>query len=187
MIHAIEKVLEGTYSIHDRSQLDVMVPWGKDKFRHYNGLNDVVLEKGTHSRIPAFIIRLDGEQSSAYRADGIIIATSTGSTGYSLSAGGPVIAPKSKVFVITPICPHMLTVRPLVISDEKTIEISVDAPGGEYPLNCDGHLIKMLKPGEMVTVKKSLEMVNLVANEKRNYWDILRNKLFWGREHKRGT
>ncbi len=183
MYDAIEQVLEGTYSIHDRTQLETCVP-ENGSFRHYTALNDVVLEKGTYSRIPAFIIRLDGEQLSAYRADGIIIATSTGSTAYSLSAGGPVIAPKSNVFAITPICPHMLTVRPLVISDDKTIEISVDAPDGVFPLNCDGHLRKMLKPGEIISVKKSSDMINLVANEKRNYWDILRSKLLWGREHK---
>ncbi|MCG8343215.1 MAG: NAD(+)/NADH kinase [Chlorobiales bacterium] len=183
---AIEKVLEGAYAIHDRTQLEAQVPIGSD-IKRFTALNDVVLEKGAYPRIPAFIIKLDGEQLSAYRADGIIIATSTGSTGYSLSAGGPVIAPKSNVFVITPICPHMLTVRPLVISDDKTIEVSVDAPDGAFPLNCDGHVRKMLMPGEVVTVKKSEEMINLVANENRNYWDILRSKLLWGREHKPGT
>ena len=186
MYSAIEKVLDRTYTIHDRTQLEAQVPFG-DSIKRFTALNDVVVEKGAYPRIPAFIIKLDGEQLSAYRADGIIIATSTGSTAYSLSAGGPVIAPKSNVFVITPICPHMLTVRPLVISDDKTIEISVDAPGGAFPLNCDGHVRKMLMPGDVITVKKSKEMINLVANEKRNYCEILRSKLLWGREHKPGT
>lgn len=185
MYSAIEKVLDRTYAIHDRTQLEAQVPFG-DSIKRFTALNDVVVEKGAYPRIPAFIIKLDGEQLSAYRADGIIIATSTGSTAYSLSAGGPVIAPKSNVFVITPICPHMLTVRPLVISDDKTIEISVDAPGGAFPLNCDGHVRKMLMPGDVITVKKSKEMINLVANEKRNYCEILRSKLLWGREHKPG-
>ena len=185
MYGAIEKVLEGTYSIHDRTQLEAQVSIGSDT-KYFTALNDVVVEKGAYPRIPAFIIKLDGEQLSSYRADGIIIATSTGSTAYSLSAGGPVIAPKSNVFVITPICPHMLTVRPLVISDDKIIEVSVDAPDGAFPLNCDGHVRKMLMPGEAVTVKKSGEMINLVANENRNYCEILRSKLLWGREHKSG-
>ena len=185
MYGAIEKVLEGTYSIHDRTQLEAQVSIGSDT-KYFTALNDVVVEKGAYPRIPAFIIKLDGEQLSSYRADGIIIATSTGSTAYSLSAGGPVIAPKSNVFVITPICPHMLTVRPLVISDDKIIEVSVDAPDGAFPLNCDGHVRKMLMPGEVVTVKKSGEMINLVANENRNYCEILRSKLLWGREHKSG-
>ncbi len=185
MFGAIEKVLEGTYTIHDRTQLEAQVAVDK-KVKRFTALNDVVVEKGAYPRIPAFIIKLDGEQLSAYRADGIIIATSTGSTAYSLSAGGPVIAPKSNVFVITPICPHMLTVRPLVISDEKIIEVSVDAPDGAFPLNCDGHVRKMLMPGEVITVKKSREIINLVANEKRNYCEILRSKLLWGREHKSG-
>lgn len=186
MYGAIEQVLAGTYTIHDRTQLEAHVSIDNEA-KHFTALNDVVVEKGAYPRIPAFIIKLDGEQLSSYRADGIIIATSTGSTAYSLSAGGPVIAPKSNVFVITPICPHMLTVRPLVISDDKTIEVSVDAPDGAFPLNCDGHVRKMLMPGEVVTVKKSGEMINLVANENRNYCEILRSKLLWGREHKSGT
>jgi len=185
MYGAIEKVLDGSYTIYARTQLEAHIDVGNEKKR-YTALNDVVIEKGTYSRIPTFNIKLDDEQLSAYRADGIIIATSTGSTAYSLSAGGPVIAPKSNVFVITPICPHMLTVRPIVISDDKHIEVSVDAPDGEFPLNCDGHQRKMLLPGEVISVKKSEEMINLVANENRNYCEILRSKLLWGREHQSG-
>ena len=183
MFDAIQKVLDGNYTIHDRTQLEAIVE-ADGGTRSLTALNDVVIEKGTYPRIPAFVIRLDDEQLSAYRADGIIVATSTGSTAYSLSAGGPVIAPKSNVFVITPICPHMLTVRPIVISDDKVIEISVDAHDGTFPLNLDGHISKFLKPGETITVRKSKDMINLVANENRNYCEILRSKLLWGREHK---
>ncbi len=185
MFSAIETVLNGSYSIHTRSQLEATVRID-NQFQHLRALNDVVIEKGAYSRIPTFIIKLDGELLSSYRADGIIIATSTGSTAYSMSAGGPIIAPKSNVFVITPICPHMLTVRPIVISDEKSIEVSVDAPDGFFPLNCDGTLKKMLSPQEIITVKKSSVIINLVANESRNYSEILRNKLLWGREHNFG-
>ncbi|MBC8524267.1 MAG: NAD(+)/NADH kinase [Chlorobium phaeobacteroides] len=185
MYGAIEKVLNGSYTIYERTQLEAHIDVEHEKKR-FTALNDVVIEKGTYSRIPTFNIKLDDEQLSAYRADGIIIATSTGSTAYSLSAGGPVIFPKSNVFVITPICPHMLTVRPIVISDDKHIEVFVDAPDGEFPLNCDGHQRKLLLPGEVISVKKSEEMINLVANENRNYCEILRSKLLWGREHKPG-
>ncbi|NTV98313.1 MAG: NAD(+)/NADH kinase [Chlorobiaceae bacterium] len=185
MLPAIEKLIEGNYLIHNRTQLEASVT-GKSGPRHFRALNDVVIEKGTYPRIPTFVISLDGQLLSAYRADGIIIATSTGSTAYSMSAGGPIIAPKSNVFVITPICPHMLAVRPVVVSDDKLIEVSVDAPDGNFPLNCDGHLKKLLSPQEVVTVRKSSESINLVANEKRNYFEILRNKLLWGREHNFG-
>jgi NAD+ kinase len=185
MIPAVEHFLTGNYSIHTRSQLEAQVLIdGKTHPR--SALNDVVIEKGAYSRIPTFVIRLDDEILGSYRADGIIIATSTGSTAYSLSAGGPIIAPKSNVFVITPICPHMLTVRPIVISDDKTIRVSVDAPDGEFPLNLDGNLRKMLSPGEVVTVKKSPQAITLVANENRSYCEILRSKLLWGREHTAG-
>ena len=185
MLGAIEKVLNGTYTIHTRLQLEASIR-GNKAIQQFRALNDVVIEKGTYPRIPTFVIKLDGELLSSYRADGIIIATSTGSTAYSMSAGGPIIAPKSSVFVITPICPHMLTVRPIVISDDKVIEVSVDAPDGEFPLNCDGHFGKFLAPREVVIVKKSAELINLVANESRNYCEILRTKLLWGREHNCG-
>jgi NAD+ kinase len=185
MIPAVDQVLSDRYSIHTRSQLEAQVTTDGVQ-EHLTALNDVVIEKGTYSRIPTFVIWLDDEILGSYRADGIIIATSTGSTAYSLSAGGPIIAPKSNVFVITPICPHMLTVRPVVISDDKLIRVSVDAPDGEFPLNLDGHLRKMLAPGEVVTVKKSPQAINLVANEKRNYCEILRTKLLWGKEHTAG-
>jgi NAD+ kinase len=185
MLSAVSHVVSGNYAIHTRSQLEARLMID-EKPQQLTALNDVVIEKGTYSRIPTFVIWLDDEMLGSYRADGIIIATSTGSTAYSLSAGGPIIAPKSNVFVITPICPHMLTVRPIVISDEKIIRVSVDAPDGQFPLNLDGHLRKMLAPGEVVTVKKSLQVINLVANEKRNYCEILRTKLLWGREHTSG-
>ena len=185
MFTAIEQVVNGTNTIHTRSQLEATVCIDNEVHQFW-ALNDVVIEKGAYPRIPTFIIKLDGELLSSYRADGIIIATSTGSTAYSMSAGGPIIAPKSSVFVITPICPHMLTVRPIVISDEKIIEVSVDAPDGLFPMNCDGNLKKMLTPQESITVKKSSVLINLVANESRNYSEILRTKLLWGREHNFG-
>ena len=186
MFEAVEQVLNGTYSIHVRSQLEAEVTMNGG-LKYLTALNDVVIEKGAYPRIPTFIIKLDDELLSAYRADGIIIATSTGSTAYSLSAGGPVIAPKSNVFVITPICPHMLTVRPIVISDDKTIQISVEAHGGEFPLNCDGHVSKMLLPGETIIVRKSEQIINLVENKNRRYCEILRSKLLWGHEHQSGA
>jgi NAD+ kinase len=186
MFTAVEQVLNETYTIHTRSQLEATMRINNE-VQQFRALNDVVIEKGAYPRIPTFIIKLDGELLSSYRADGIIIATSTGSTAYSMSAGGPIIAPKSSVFVITPICPHMLTVRPIVISDEKIIEVSVDAPDGSFPLNCDGDLKKMLDPHESITVKKSAVVINLVANENRDYCEILRTKLLWGREHNFGT
>ena len=180
---AMDHLVSGNYSIHTRSQLEATLESGES----LTSLNDVIFEKGSAARrLPAFTILLDDEMLGSYRADGIIIATSTGSTAYSMSAGGPIIAPKSNVFVITPICPHMLTVRPIVISDDKTIKISVDSQSGEFPLKMDGIQKKLLAPGEVVTVKKSPHHINLVANEKRNYCEILRKKLLWSHEHPTG-
>ena len=180
---AMDHLVSGNYSIHRRSQLETTLESGEQ----LTSLNDVIIEKGSSARrLPTFTILLDNEMLGSYRADGIIIATSTGSTAYSLSAGGPIIAPKSNVFVITPICPHMLTVRPIVISDDKTVKVSVDANPGEFPLKMDGIQKKLLAPGEVVTVRKSPHHVNLVANEKRNYCEILRKKLLWSHEHPTG-
>ena len=180
---AMDHLVSGNYAIHRRSQLEAVLESGEP----LTSLNDVIIEKGSASRrLPAFTIQLDDEHLASYRADGIIIATSTGSTAYSLSAGGPIIAPKSNVFVITPICPHMLTVRPIVISDDKVVKVSVDSQSGEFPLKMDGIQKKLLSPGEVVTVKKSPHHVNLVANEKRNYCEILRKKLLWSHEHPTG-
>lgn len=180
---AMEHLVSGNYSKHTRSQLEATL----ESEEPMTALNDVIIEKGTATRrLPAFVIRLDDEILGAYRADGIVIATSTGSTAYSLSAGGPIIAPKSNVFVITPICPHMLTVRPIVISDDKTIKVSIDSQSGEFPLKMDGIQKKLLAPGEVVTVKKSPHHVNLVANQKRSYCEILRKKLLWSHEHPTG-
>ena len=180
---AMDHLVSGNYAIHRRSQLEAVLESGEP----LTSLNDVIIEKGSASRrLPAFTIQLDDEHLASYRADGIIIATSTGSTAYSLSAGGPIIAPKSNVFVITPICPHMLTVRPIVISDDKVVKVSVDSQSGEFPLKMDGIQKKLLAPGEVVTVKKSPHHVNLVANEKRNYCEILRKKLLWSHEHPTG-
>lgn len=182
MYMALEHVLNGNYSIHTRSQLEASFESGEQM----TSLNDVIIEKGATSRLPDFNIWLDNEMLASYRADGIIIATSTGSTAYSMSAGGPIIAPKSNVFVITPICPHMLTVRPIVISDDKTVSVSVDSHLGEFPVKLDGVVKKKLQPGEVVSVRKSPQMINLVANEKRSYFEILRKKLLWGHEHPTG-
>jgi NAD+ kinase len=182
MLPAMDHLVSGNYSIHRRSQLEASLVSGEPM----TALNDVIIEKGGSSRLPTFVIWLDDEILGSYRADGIIIATSTGSTAYSMSAGGPIIAPRSNVFVITPICPHMLTVRPIVISDDKTIKISVDSHSGEFPLKMDGVQKKKLSPGELVSVRKSPYHVNLVANEKRNYCEILRKKLLWSHEHPTG-
>lgn len=182
MYPAIERMLKGNYLIETRTQLEAKLKVGKQQ-KTFTSLNDVIVEKGAYPRVLTITIHIDGQFACDYRADGVIVATSTGSTAYSLSAGGPVIVPKSKVFVITPVCAHALTVRPIVVSDDKEIEITVETGHTHFILNCDGQLQLEVAPGERIRVRKARQVVNLVANEKRNYYDVLRTKLYWGQEN----
>jgi NAD+ kinase len=182
---AIERILKKKFVIDTRTQLEAVVIRGRQEKR-YIALNDVIVERGGYPRMPRISLRIDGHLLSDYRADGIIIATSTGSTAYSMSAGGPIIVPKSKVIVITPICPHMLTVRPIVVSDDKELEISAATTDDDnYMLNCDGSAQVTLTPKHRVVVRKAKASVHLIANDRRNYYDVLRQKFFWGKDYEK--
>ncbi len=182
MYEAIKNLMNGNITLENRTQLEVSV-LQSGQLKKMKALNDVVIEKGSYPRIPNITLSIDGNLVTSYRSDGIIIATSTGSTAYSMSAGGPIILPKSHVFVITPICPHILTVRPIIVSDEKTIDVAVQTSDDRFILNCDGLLVHKLTPADQITVCKSPNTVNLVRNEKRNYYDVLRTKFHWSRDH----
>ncbi|MCS6988555.1 MAG: NAD(+)/NADH kinase [Chloroherpetonaceae bacterium] len=182
MHSAIERALKGDFKTEHRTQLEASVKTGK-KEKRFIALNDVIIEKGGYPRLPIISLRIDGSLLTDYKADGLIISTSTGSTAYNMSAGGPIIVPKSRVFAITPICPHMLTVRPIIISDDKELEIAVETPSKNFVLNCDGAIQLALSPKTRVRVRKSDKPAILIANEKRNYYDVLRQKFLWGRDH----
>lgn len=182
MYPAIERVLKKNFSLETRTQLEATVKIGKKK-KILRALNDVILERGSYPRVPTISMRIDGHLVSDYRADGLIVSTSTGSTAYSMSAGGPIIVPKSRVFVITPICPHMLTVRPIVVSEDKQIELSVETPDEGFVLSCDGSQQLKLSTQAHVHIRKADIGVSIIANEKRNYYDVLRQKFLWGKEY----
>ncbi|MDX2129625.1 MAG: NAD(+)/NADH kinase [Chloroherpetonaceae bacterium] len=181
---ALERIVQNQFQTETRTLLEVAVSQEKRE-KVFTALNDVIIEKGGYPRLPLISLRIDGHLLADYKADGIIIATSTGSTAYSMSAGGPIIIPKSRVFVITPICPHMLTVRPIVINDEKEIEIMVETPAPNFVLNCDGNIQLKISPKDRLRVYKSEQQVLLIKNEQRNYYDVLRSKFLWGREYTR--
>jgi NAD+ kinase len=182
MYPAIERILKKNYTLETRTQLEATVSVGKKK-KVLRALNDVIIERGGYPRIPTITLRIDNHLVSDYRADGLIVSTSTGSTAYSMSAGGPIIVPKSRVFVITPICPHMLTVRPIVVSEEKQVELSVETPDEGFVLNCDGSQQLKLSTQARVRIRKSDIGISIIANEKRNYYDVLRQKFLWGKEY----
>ncbi len=120
---------------------------------------------------------IDGTPASTYRADGLIVASPTGSTAYSLSAGGPIIEPTLQTIIVTPICPHTLTMRPLAIADHRTVTIR---SRGKGILTADGEHVRSLEVGEQVFVRKSPQSAKLVNIQRRDFYQVLRDKLNWG-------
>ena len=125
-------------------------------------------------------LHIDGDFVSKYKADGLIVSTPTGSTAYSLSAGGPIVHPDVSAFVITPICPHTLSDRPLVVPDTAVIEIECLPDGGAAHLTLDGQTGFDLRPSDRVRVTKAPETIFLVRAPRKTYYEVLRNKLGWG-------
>jgi NAD+ kinase len=142
-------------------------------------LNDVVIGKGALARMAELDARFGGEYVATYKADGIIVATPTGSTAYSLAANGPLVYPTMRGMILTPICPHTLTQRPLVLPDELTVQIVLTNDSEVY-LTLDGQKGVRLAKGDLVQVKQSANRVLLVQNPNLDYFGILRAKLRWG-------
>ena len=143
-------------------------------------LNDAVLNKAALARIVDLELRVEGEVVCNYRADGLIVSTPTGSTAYSLAAGGPIVYPIVSAFVITPICPHTLTNRPLVIPDSMRLEVGFSAQDSPIYLTLDGQVGIELAPGDRVALFAAAERLRLVRPPKKTYFSVLRDKLKWG-------
>jgi NAD+ kinase len=176
----LERVFAGQHRTGERMMLEAeVIRSGKTSERH-TALNDAVANKGALARMLDFDVSVDGEQIGRYRADGLIVATPTGSTAYSLAAGGPIIHPGLDAFVITPICPHMLTNRPLVIPDTSRVEIDFAAAEGPVYLTLDGQIGIQMEPTDRVLIQKSANRVAFVRPPRKTYFEILRSKLRWG-------
>jgi NAD+ kinase len=178
----LERVLAGDFLLEPRVTFDVSVSGGDREKLRYRVLNDAAINKSALSRIIEMQVRVAGLFVSTFRADGLIVATPTGSTAYNLSAGGPIIYPTMGAVVITPICPHMLTNRPLVLPDELDIEIGITphSEDQEIYLTLDGQEGFPLTEHDRVCVRKSEQRVLLVQSPDKNYFDVLRTKLKWG-------
>ena len=176
----LEQALRNEFVAEDRVAFDVTVRGpGRDHIS-YRVLNDAAINRSALSRIVEMRVEVAGLFVSNFRADGLIIATPTGSTAYNLSAGGPIIYPTMGATVITPICPHMLTNRPIVLPDNLDIEVSIVTPNPEIFLTLDGQEGLPLTQDDKVCVKKSEQTVMLVQSPNKNYFDVLRTKLKWG-------
>ncbi len=177
---ALEGVLSGNYRSERRVQIEGELVRADEVLSSFRALNDVVLNKGAIARIQDFEVYADGEFISNYKSDGLIVATPTGSTAYSLAAGGPVVSPFVEAFVITPICAHTLTNRPLVVRDTATIEIVVKSQREAAYLTVDGQVGIATHSEDIIRVRKSDSCIELIQPPQRNYYEILRQKLKWG-------
>jgi len=181
MYPALERVLSGDFAIEERMMIDPTVSRGNKSLATYRALNDVVINRGTLSRIIELEARVNGDQVSLFRSDGLIVATPTGSTAYNLSAGGPIIFPTMSAIVLTPICSHTLTNRPIVLSADVQIEVILQSSQEEeVHVTVDGQVGQKMQPGDALTIVKSKVSVKLVAPGDKNYFDVLRGKLKWG-------
>jgi NAD+ kinase len=176
----LEQVVAGQHLTSERMMLDAEVMRSGQAAEPQSALNDAVVNKAALARMLDFDVHVDGNHVGRYRADGLVVATPTGSTAYSLAAGGPIIDPDLDAFVITPICPHMLTNRPLVIPDTARIDLDFTAAEEPVFITLDGQIGFQLKPKDHVTITKSKNRVSLVRPPSKTYFQVLRSKLKWG-------
>jgi NAD+ kinase len=176
---AIEAAAAGTYCVSERTLLAVEVVRAGQAFARHIALNDAVISRGEISRLIKLNVAVDGATLSEYNADGLIVATPTGSTAYSLSAGGPVLTPDSGAFVITPICPHVLTMRPVMVSDASRIEIAPSPGQPEVFLTLDGRNSVRIIAGDLIRITKAPRPLPLAMLPGMSFFEVLRQKLKW--------
>jgi NAD+ kinase len=176
----LEQTLAGKQRTSERMMLEAEVVRAGSPTERQCALNDAVANKGARARMLDFDVYVDRNHVGRYRADGLIVATPTGSTAYSLAAGGPIVDPELDSFVITPICPHMLTNRPLVVPDTATVDLDFTAADEGVYVTLDGQIGFQLSPKDRVTITKSKNRVALIRPPKKTHFEVLRSKLKWG-------
>ena len=175
---ALERAIDGALVLEQRIRLRVQLHRAEGDVVERFALNDAVLSQGGIARLIELLATLDGTRVSHFRADGLIISTPTGSTAYNLAAGGPILTPGLSAMCITPICPHMLTNRPLVVPAHSRLEVTV-TEAREVVLTVDGQWAHPVAPGDRVEISEAAAPLRLYRSEK-SYFEILRDKLSWG-------
>jgi NAD+ kinase len=176
----LAEVLKGRFDVGRRMTLDATLFRAGRNVARQSVLNDVVISKSALARMIELKVIIDRHTVTMYRADGLIVSTPTGSTAYSLSAGGPIIHPEMEALLISPICPHTLALRPLVVPAGAQVEIILESGDSEVYLTFDGQVGYPLRARDRVRVRRGARPVMMVRSRRRNYFEVLRRKLSWG-------
>lgn len=176
----IDEILRGDYIVSKRLTIDCLT--NGDEEDDYFGINDIVVDRGGMLRVIDVETYVDEDYLITFKGDGLIVSTPTGSTAYSLSCGGPIVAPDTDVLIITPISPHTLNARPVIIPADKEIRIVIFSPEPFVQLSVDGQLQRRLTIPVEMKLRKSDKQVKLIKRKVRSYYDVLRSKLMWGRD-----
>ncbi|HBA83449.1 MAG TPA: hypothetical protein DCZ95_05075 [Verrucomicrobia bacterium] len=177
--HALESLAAGKFTTTERTVAECRVFRGRKQIGHYRALNDIVTGWGTSARIISLELSINDEHVSSFACDGMIVSTPTGSTGHSLSAGGPILAPGAPAFVISVICPHTLSNRPLVVSNDSVVSVRVAQSMKKLLLSIDGQEELSLLKDDRLTIRKSDRGVSFIHLPGYSYFSVLRQKLHW--------
>ncbi len=185
MKKVLNDIFTGRCGYEERMNLHASVFRNEEHIADYDALNDIVINKGALSRVIEMKVKIDGHYLATYTADGLIVSTPTGSTAYSLSAGGPIVNPCMVAIVATPICPHTLAIRPMILSGEQKLDVEINTGHSlfgepEVTLTIDGQIGFRLASGDRIEFKKSDRVTVLVVSRQRSFYDVLREKLGWG-------
>jgi NAD+ kinase len=175
----LEKILAGRFETEKRMMLTSSIIRKEKILAEYSVLNDVVITKEALSRIIDLETNINRHYLTTFKADGLIISTPTGSTGYSMSAGGPIVSPSLEAIILTPICPHTLTNRPILVPDSAEITIAIKSPKENIFLTFDGQIGQRLKLGDIIKIKKD-HFLTMIKSPFKDYFEVLRTKLRWG-------
>lgn len=175
----LDNLLNGEYQVVERTVISGSVLSQGNRRMLGHAINDVVIGKGGLSRMLSLSMRIDDTMINDYKADGVIVSTATGSTAYSLSAGGPIVNPSVPALLITPICPHTLDARPMIIPDDEEVQIYIAAVHQDIQMTFDGQESFQLLPGDVVYIRKGKNPARIIKFGDKNYYDTLKSKL-WG-------
>ena len=176
----LESWCNNCHALDPRAMLHAVLSRSGRELAAFEAVNDIVVTKGDIARMGDFTVELDGKKVASFRADGVIVSTPTGSTAYSLAANGPILTPDVDAIVVTPICPHLLTLRPIVVRGDACVTLRADAIPHVALLTVDGQRAVELEKGDEVRCQRSRHTVNLVRLAEGGFFDALRNKLSWG-------